>query len=63
MQRGERLEARFEKERENDQRRVMIIRDDYEKLKKSVKEGTFSEGKVQQSVPRANDRERSFHGL
>ncbi len=44
----ERLEARFAMERENDQRRVMTIRDDYEKLKKSVAEGTFSEGKVQQ---------------
>lgn len=44
----ERLEARFDKERDNDQRKVMTLRDDYEKLKKSASEGTFSEGKVQQ---------------
>ena len=42
------LEARFEMEREHDQKRVMVIKDDYESLKRSIAEGKLSESKVQQ---------------
>ena len=44
----EKLEARFDKERESDQKRVMVIKDDYESLKKSIAEGKLNESKVQQ---------------
>ena len=43
----EALEARFDKEREHDQKRIMIIKDDYESLKKSVETGSFTPGKIQ----------------
>lgn len=44
----EKLEARFDKEREHDQKRIMVIKDDYESLKKSIVEGKLDENKVQQ---------------
>jgi hypothetical protein len=44
----EKLEARFDKERESDQKRVMVIKDDFESLKKSIAEGKLNESKVQQ---------------
>ena len=48
----EKLEARFEKEREQDQKRIMVIKDDYESLKRSIVEGKLDENKVHQRFRR-----------
>ena len=48
----EKLEARFEKEREQDQKRIMVIKDDYESLKRSIVEGKLDENKVNQRFRR-----------
>lgn len=43
----EKLEARFAMEREQDQHRLKMLKDDFDRLKKTVVDGDFNERKVQ----------------
>jgi hypothetical protein len=43
----EKLEARFAMEREHDQHRLKMLKDDFDRLKKTVVDGDFNERKVQ----------------
>ena len=67
------LEKRFSAERDADQRRINIVKDDFLKLQKNMKDGTVSENKIQQrrqqqiydaKFPRKLDHEYNrFQGL